>query len=148
MKNEELIEQIKRYNKLREQTEIEKIKLDRHFQSIFEAIHEIQENNWNKIGESFMGNNYFGKYSTYDGFKYQDNKIYLHYYDYGYDCYDCCEFCIPVEAAESEESAKKWAEKEVEKKIKEREKKRKEAEKRKEENEKAEYERLKKKYEG
>ena len=44
-----------------------------------------------------------------------DNNLYLHYYDCGYDCYDCGEFSIPIEVSETEEKAKEWDIKEIEK---------------------------------
>ncbi len=142
---EELIEHVEEYYSLKHLTEIEKETLDDHFCRIFKAIHEIQEEN---SKYKIMGKNYFNSYSTYDGFRYSDNKIFLHYYDHGYDCYDCEEFSIPIEAAESEEKAKEWALEEI-KKMKEKGEKEMEIKKKKaEDNEKAEYERLKKKYEG
>lgn len=137
-------EQILDYNILESQVKLRKTEIDDKLRRIFKTIHEIQEKNRQY---KIMGKNYFYQYSTYDGFRLEGNNLYLHYYDYGYDCYDCEEFSIPVEVAETEEKAKEWAIKEIEKlkELRKQEDKQKELEK--EKRERAEYERLKEKFE-
>lgn len=144
MTKEQLINKIEGYNHLKEQTEKEKKELNKHFISIFQAIKDVQEKN-NRY--RIFGENNFGKWYDYEWFERIGDKIILHYYDSGCDCYYGEKFCIPIEAAETPENATEWAEKEVKKQMEEKERIKKQKEIEKEEREMAEYKRLKEKYE-
>ena len=94
----------------------------------------------------------FGYYSTLDGYRLDGENIYLHYYERGYDCYDCEEFKIPLEVVEKEllpsttGEVLAWYKAEIEKALNKKKElqKKKEAERR--EKELAELRRLQEKY--
>lgn len=94
----------------------------------------------------------FGYYSTLDDYRIEGNYLYFHYYDHGYDCYDCAEFKIPLEVVEKELQSKgaviDWYRGEVDKYLKKQKKLQKIKEAEEEKKELAELKRLQEKYKG
>ena len=92
----------------------------------------------------------FGDYSTLDGYRIEDDYLYLHYYEDGYDCYYCAEFKIPLEVIEKELQSKgavlEWYKGEVDKYLEEQKELQKKKEAKKREKELAELKRLQEKY--
>lgn len=93
----------------------------------------------------------FGYYSTLDDYRIEDDYLYLHYYEDGYDCYECDEFKIPLEVVEKELQSTtgavlEWYKDEVDKYLEKQKALQKKKEAKKREKELAELKRLQEKY--
>ena len=96
----------------------------------------------------------FNSWCDIDGYKIIEDMLYLHYYDYGYDCYDSDYFVIPLSVVEDELSplgkgneTVVWYNKQWEEADKRREEKSKEKERAQADEEYKQYLKLKEKYE-
>lgn len=140
---------IEKYERLHKETEDLKESLDKIFKKAFNYLRRkflyVTDDEDKREFALFE----FWSYSEYDGFRREDDNIILHYYDYGYDCYDGAELPpIPINIIENEAELDKWFDERLKEYEKSKEQHRLEVEQKKREEELAEYKRLKEIYEG
>ena len=117
-------------------------KYDEEASRVFDKLQKADQ-------EAKTGILHYGSYGAFERVEwdyYDENSIYVRYYDYGYDLYESATLSIPADILFDDKKIDNWIKSEVDKALEKRERQRKATEKYQEEKERQEYERLKEKF--